>query len=149
MVPAIDIVDSTWICARPTVVAAVVAEPANWRRWWPRLELAVDEWRGDKGVRWTVRPCEGGAIQRAFARRRDTVTGSMEIWLEPAFDGVVAHFFLRLDPTSGRPLGRRRGERLTRAYRTRAKQVFWSLGDELDPGRIARVRAPRQVASPE
>ena len=143
--PDIDIVDSTWICARPAVVAAVVADPANWRRWWPRLELAVDEWRGDKGVRWTVRPCEPGTV---FPRARDTVGGSMEIWLEPAFDGVVAHFFLRLDASSGRPLGRRRSERLSRAYRIRAKQLFWSLGDELDPGRIARVRGPRQVASP-
>jgi len=132
-VPDIDVLDSTWICARPAEVAALVAEPSNWRRWWPRLDLAVDEWRGDKGVRWLVRPSEGGSL-----------VGSMEVWLEQVFDGVVVHFFLRLDGTDGRPVPRRRGRRIERRYRTEVKALFWSVGDQLDPGRLARVSRPRR-----
>ena len=129
--PAIDVVDSTWICARPAVVAAIVADPANWRRWWPELDLKTNELRGDKGVRWTVRPTPSGE------------SGSMEIWLEPAFDGVVLHYFLRLDVAGGRPLRRRRQTRLTHFHRRRAKVAFWALADQLDPGRSARIGAPR------
>jgi len=129
-VPAVDVVDSTWICARPAAVAAVVAEPSNWRRWWPDLVVEVDEWRGNKGVRWTVK------APRAKA------SGTMEVWLEPAFDGVVAHYFLRLDPDPGTRMSLRRGQRWANAHRRRIKQVFWSLGDRLDPSRLARVAAP-------
>ncbi|MEO8888924.1 MAG: polyketide cyclase / dehydrase and lipid transport [Jatrophihabitantaceae bacterium] len=134
----IDVVDSTWIGTRPAVLAAIVADPANWRRWWPELRLSVDEWRGAKGVRWTVGPSERGRV-----------AGSMEVWLEPQFDGVVAHFFLRLDGTGGRPLSRREVRRLTDRYRGRAKAVFWSLGDRLDPARMARVGGRRAVACSE
>lgn len=132
--PEVDVVDSTWICAPPGVVATQVARPENWRRWWPRLELTVVEWRGDKGVRWEVHGERGGTA------------GTMEIWLEPAFDGVVVHNFLRLDGV-GRPLGRRRRERLIRAHRGRTKQAFWALGDQLDPARFARRSAVRAAAA--
>jgi hypothetical protein len=128
-VPAIDVVDSTWFAARPGPVAAIVAEPGNWRRWWPGLTLAVDEWRGNKGVRWVV---------AAVAGRGHGLSGSAEIWLEPMFDGVVVHFFLRLDPAPGRRLPRRRGERIAGEYRRRTKQAFWALADQLDPGRVTR-----------
>jgi hypothetical protein len=64
--------------------------------------------------------------------------GSAEVWLEPTFEGVVAHFFLRLDPPAGQRLSRRRAGRIATAYRRRTKQAFWALADELDPGRIAR-----------
>jgi len=128
-VPTIDIVDSTWFAARPATVAAVVAEPANWRRWWPTLDLAVEEWRGDKGMRWTVRSVTGpGAGLR----------GSAEVWLEPMHEGVVAHFFLRLDPPAGQRLRRSRIARLSRRYRVDTKQAFWALADQLDPGRLTR-----------
>jgi hypothetical protein len=128
-VPAIDIVDSTWFAARPAAVAAIVAEPANWRRWWPTLDLAVDEWRGEKGMRWTVRSVTG---------RGAGLAGSAEVWLEPMHEGVVAHFFLRLDPAVDRRLSRSRAERITREYRVRTKQAFWALADQLDPGRLTR-----------
>lgn len=128
--PDIDVVDSTWICAAPSVVAALVAEPANWRRWWPDLELAVDEWRGLKGVRWIVR-----------RGPTDREAGTMEVWLEPAQDGVVVHYFLRLDAVDGRPMGRRRRDRLIHRRRCHTKQLFWALGDQLDPGRLERVAA--------
>src|SRR5437762_5904733 len=127
--PAIDIVDSTWFAARPSTVAAIVAEPANWRRWWPELALEVDEWRNHKGVRWLV-PAVGGA--------GTGLAGSAEVWLEPKFDGVVVHFFLRLDAPPGRALSRRRRDRITDRYRRHTKQAFWALADRLDPGRVAR-----------
>lgn len=69
-------------------------------------------------------------------------SGSMEIWLEPAFDGVVVHYFLRLDAGAGRQIGRGRRTRLTHFHRRRAKETFWALGNELDPGRMARVARP-------
>jgi hypothetical protein len=128
-VPAIDIVDSTWFAARQATVAALVAEPANWRRWWPELALEVDEWRNEKGVRWLVPSVTG--VGRGL-------TGSAEVWLEPMFEGVVVHFFLRLDPPRGGRLARRRSERIAHAYRRRTKQAFWALADQLDPGRFAR-----------
>lgn len=131
--PDIDILDSTWICARPAEVAAIVAEPSNWRRWWPRLDLVVDEWRGDKGVRWLVRSSESG-----------TVAGSMELWLQQDLDGVIVHFFLRLDGVDGRPVPRRRVRRIGHRYRTEVKVLFWDIGDQLDPGRLARVSRPRR-----
>ena len=129
-VPDIDVVDSTWICARPRQVAAVVAEPANWRRWWPDLSLEVEEWRDDKGVRWSV------------MAPRLRATGTMEVWIEPAFDGVVVHYFLRLDSADGSPMRPRRRSAAADAVRRRVKQAFWGLGDQLDPGRTARVAAP-------
>jgi hypothetical protein len=128
--PEVDVVDSTWICARPSAVAAVVAEPSNWRRWWPELALEVDEWRGNKGVRWSVRA------------PKERAAGTMEVWLEPARDGVVAHYFLRLDAVGARRMGRRRSARCADAHRRRVKQVFWALADELDPGRLARLAPP-------
>lgn len=128
-VPQIDIVDSTWFAARPAVVAAQVAEPANWRRWWPELALEVDEWRNEKGVRWLVPSVTGVGAG---------LTGSAEIWLEPMFEGVVAHFFLRLDPPPGSAISRRRGERVADHHRRRTKQAFWAIADQLDPGRLAR-----------
>ncbi|MDP9093654.1 MAG: polyketide cyclase / dehydrase and lipid transport [Actinomycetota bacterium] len=127
--PAIDVVDSTWISARPSVVAAVVAEPSNWQRWWPDLDLTLHEWRGDKGVRWIVRGSAAGYV------------GSMELWLEAAHDGVVAHYFLRLDAPDSHRTSRRRAMRAVDQYRRQAKQVLWAVADELDPGRIARISA--------
>lgn len=128
--PEIDVVDSTWICVRPARLAAIVADPPNWRKWWPQLDLVVDEWRGEKGVRWTVR--SAGSLG---------LSGSMEIWLEAVDDGVVAHYFLRLDGVAG-PLGRRRAERIERQFRRAVKQVLWGLADRLDPDRIARIGRP-------
>jgi hypothetical protein len=134
-VPAVDVVDSTWICARPAAVAAVVAEPANWRRWWPDLVVEVDEWRGNKGVRWSVRA------------PRSRASGTMEVWLEPAFDGVVAHYFLRLDPDPGTQLSPRRRARCADLHRKRVKRVLWALSDQLDPSRLSRVAAPAPPGS--
>ena len=122
-------VDATWLGVPPSILAAAVADPHNWRRWWPELTLVVDQLRGPKGVRWFVRSGRDG-----------TVTGSMEIWLQAVLEGTVAHFFLRLDGAA-QPLPRRAWLALEHEYRTRVKSAFWSLSDRLDPGRLARLAA--------
>jgi hypothetical protein len=116
-VSQVDVVDETWIAAPAQQVAAQVADPTNWPRWWPDLDLAVDELRGTAGVRWFVRGRAGG---------------SMEVWLEPDRNGVRVHYFLRLDPPAGRRISPRRAERLRLTHRRRAKQVFWAIKDELE-----------------
>lgn len=128
--PEVDVVDATWIGVRPIALARVVADPANWARWWPELTLTVHQLRREKGVRWLVPTGVAGAV-----------SGSMEIWLQDVDDGTVVHYFLRLDGRK-RPLGRRRRIRLEHDYRTRMKRVFWDLADRLDPGRLARLAGP-------
>jgi hypothetical protein len=64
-------------------VGRAVGDRAGWRRWFPDLLLEVIEDRADKGVRWTV---------------TGSLTGTMEIWLEPVLDGVVLHYFLHAEP---------------------------------------------------
>jgi hypothetical protein len=80
---SIQVADETFVCADPVEVGRAVGDPANWRKWWPDLRLAVVEDRGPAGHRWTVT----GAL-----------TGTMEIWLEPSFDGVILHYFLHAEP---------------------------------------------------
>ena len=81
-------------------------------------------------MRWLVPTGHGG-----------TIAGSLEIWLEPAHDGTVVHFFARLDGAR-RPLRRRERERLQHDYRVRMKAALFALADRLDPGRIARLGGP-------
>jgi hypothetical protein len=82
---SIQVADETFVCADPADVGRAVADPASWRRWWPDLRLTVVEDRGPAGQRWTVT----GAL-----------TGTMEIWLEPSFDGVILHYFLHAEPAA-------------------------------------------------
>ncbi len=88
--PVVDIMDSTWVRARPQAVGVIVADPTLWRRWWPGLDLAATEQRGEKGIRWDVASVDGVA----------GMTGTAELWLQAQGDGVVVHFFLRLDPSA-------------------------------------------------
>jgi hypothetical protein len=90
----VDIADETYVARPAAALAALVAEPSSWSRWWPDLDLRVTRDRGDKGVQWAVR----GAL-----------AGSMEIWLEPVGAGVVLHWFLRAEPPA--PLTPRRAVR--------------------------------------
>lgn len=128
--PEVDLADAAWIDRPPTVVAAVLADPARWPGWWPGLVLEVAELRGPKGVRW-----------RVLRAARGRASGSLEVWLQPVDGGTVAHHFLRLSGARG-PLRRRERARLGERYRRRARAVLWSIADEVDPGRLARVAAP-------
>jgi hypothetical protein len=91
--PLVDLVDDTYVACAPDVVAQVVADERRWDVWWPDLQLTTTRDRGPKGRQWAVR----GAL-----------VGTMEIWLEPWWDGVILHLYLRADPT-------RRGVRSRRA----------------------------------
>ena len=120
----LDVADETWIAAEPQRVSAAFADPANWRRWWPDLDLSVDEMRGPLGVRWFVRPAAGLPC-----------AGSMEVWLETYREGVVVHYFLRLDlvdVTDDRARIVRKARRAAMSQRRRSKQVFWALKDHLE-----------------
>lgn len=125
--PALDLVDETFVVAAPAAVAAVVRDPGRWPVWWPDLRLTVFQDRGEAGVRWNVR----GAL-----------TGSMEVWLEPCLDGVLLHHYVRCDRSDGRPVRRRERRR----RQTHAKAVFWAVKDELEGDRPPGL--PRQAGPP-
>jgi len=129
-VPTVDLVDETFVVVDRARLAAVVADPQRWRRWWPDLEVTVFMDRGLDGIRWSA---VGDYV------------GSVEIWLEPHGDGVLVHHYQRLDPVdprTGSPrgessdlAGRRRAGR-ERGRRARAwKRTIWALKDELEDGR--------------
>ncbi|GAA1222397.1 polyketide cyclase / dehydrase and lipid transport [Prauserella alba] len=122
--PALDIVDETFLTVPPSTLAAVFADPAAWRRYWPDLLLEVYTDRGEQGLRWTVR----GAL-----------VGTMEVWLEPVLDGTLLHYFLRATPVTGE--GQRlSGARLRREFDRRAraaKAIALELKVTLEDGRAA------------
>ena len=138
--PALDLVDETFVVVDRARLAAVVADPARWRAWWPDLRLEVFMDRGLDGIRWSA---TGAWV------------GSVEIWLEPVLDGVLLHHYLRLDrpgpdgaplPAATDPRGRRRDAR-ARARRAREwKWTAWALKDELEAER--EPGTPRAAAGP-
>lgn len=130
--PAVDLVDETYIVVEPAVLAAVVADRARWRVWWPELELTVFMDRGLQGMRWTV---------------VGELVGSCEIWLETQGDGVLLHYYLRADPTvpgsrtepralPESPRGHRQMASIRRRHALRWKRQVWQLKDELEADRI-------------
>jgi len=125
-VPGVEIADDTFIVAAPDDVAAVVADPTRWRRWWPDLDLAVARDRGPAGIIWAV---------------HGSLDGEMEIWLEPVADGVVLHYLVRADTADPRP--ERVRERRTRDWKRHAHL----LKDELEAGREPGL--PRRPAVKE
>ena len=128
-----DLVDDTFVVARPEVVAAVVHDPGRWREWWPDLRLAVFMDRGLQGLRWSVT----GAL-----------VGSCELWLEPFGDGVVVHHYLRVDLPSGGG-SPRQADRLRRRRAVAWKVAVNALKDELEGGRAAgEPRSDPVKASP-
>jgi hypothetical protein len=127
-VPDLDLVDETFIAVPPKQLAAVFAEPATWRRFWPDLAVDVYADRGDQGMRWTIT----GAL-----------VGTMEVWLEPMLDGTLLHYFLRADL----PAPARKPRELRREYTRRqlaAKALSLDLKAQLENGR--RPGTPPDVA---
>lgn len=121
---SVNVVDETFVTVPPAELAAVFADPAAWRRFWPDLRLAVFADRGEQGLRWTV---EGPLV------------GTMEVWLEPVLDGTVLHYFLRADPTgpggAARPLPPRRARAEVARRQHAAKAVALGLKARLERGR--------------
>lgn len=139
-VPAIDLVDDTFVVAAPELVAGVVADPRRWAGWWPDLRLTVTRDRGRKGQQWRV---DG------------PLTGTAEIWLEPWGDGVLVHHFLRCDLTAGAggsgsrvpaASGSRAADRERRRRAQDWKHAVHRLKDELEAGR--RPGQPRVSDEP-
>ncbi len=137
--PSVDLVDETFIAAAPARIASVVADRRRWEQWWPDLRLTVFMDRGHKGIRWSV---------------AGRFVGSAEIWIEPAFDGAIVHYYLRLDPTptvvdvttdrtspsavSARSTSKVSNHQAARIRGRRAKswkRIVWALKDELESGR--------------
>ena len=124
----IDLVDETFIVASPAQVRGPIADPSRWRRWWPEQRLQIYLDRGEKGIRWSV---------------SGQVIGSSEIWLEPFRDGVIVHYYLRVDPADpsspgqvrklpDSPRGRRAADRMRRRAALAWKQAVWQLKWELE-----------------
>lgn len=119
-VPAVDVIDETFLAVPADTIAAAFADPRAWRRFWPDLDLEVYADRGAQGLRWTVR----GAL-----------VGTMEVWLEPVLDGTVLHYFLRADfpeHVQGRPL--KEIARRQRAAKAVALDLKFVLEDGRKPG---------------
>jgi carbon monoxide dehydrogenase subunit G len=76
----VDIADDSYIDAPPARIAAAVADPRNHASWWPHLTVTVARDRGVQGQRWAV---EG------------QIFGSMEIWVEPYWQGAIVHHYVR------------------------------------------------------
>jgi ribosome-associated toxin RatA of RatAB toxin-antitoxin module len=123
--PSLDISCDDLVVADPAYVAERLGADTLWREWWPELTLTPSERRGPEGVRWAV---TGAAI------------GTAEWWLEQVRDGVVVHWYLRVDPV--RPAGPRRLRKLREQYVARYRHHLWALKDELEAGRAAGERRP-------
>ncbi|OLR95154.1 polyketide cyclase / dehydrase and lipid transport [Actinokineospora bangkokensis] len=120
--PAVDVVDETFLAVPPATAAAAFADPAAWQRYWPDLRLHAYADRGLEGVRWTVT----GAL-----------TGTMEVWLEPVLDGTLVHYFLRADPAE--PLPAKAVEKLRRSRQLAAKALALRLKAVLEDGRAPGI----------
>jgi hypothetical protein len=123
---SIQVADETFVCADPVDVGKAVADPASWRRWWPDLRLSVVEDRGPAGQRWTV----SGAL-----------TGTMEIWLEPSFDGVILHYFLHAEPAgiAAFELARMNLPKLVHKRRVAGKDMAFEVKRKLEEKRPVGV----------
>ncbi|MGC5246590.1 hypothetical protein ACPXB3_06655 [Gordonia sp. DT219] len=120
----IQVADDTFVAADPGSASGVVGDRSRWRRWWPDLRLEVVEDRGDAGIRWQV---------------SGPISGTMEIWCEPALDGFVLHYFLHAEPverTSGAEAMRPdRIAELNRRRRAAGKVMAFECKDFLEGGR--------------
>jgi ribosome-associated toxin RatA of RatAB toxin-antitoxin module len=133
--PSLDISCDDLVVADPAYVAERLGSDTLWREWWPELTLTPTQRRGLEGVRWAV---TGAAI------------GTAEWWLEQVRDGVVVHWYLRVDPI--RPVRGRALERLREQYVARYRDHLWRFKDQVEAGRAAgerRTGSGRAIVSPE
>jgi ribosome-associated toxin RatA of RatAB toxin-antitoxin module len=118
--PSLDISCDDLVVADPAYVAERLGADTLWREWWPELTLTPSERRGVEGVRWAV---TGAAI------------GTAEWWLEQVRDGVVVHWYLRVEPVGS--TSSRRLRKLQERYVARYRKQIWRFKDEVESGRAA------------
>lgn len=123
-VSSIQVADQTFIAAPPERIAAALAAPDRWRVWWPDLVLTVREDRAEKGVRWAV---------------TGPLNGTMEVWIDPALDGAVVHYFLHCEPTGVAPerIASVDTAGMTRDRRVAGKVATFEVKQRLEAGRPA------------
>lgn len=123
---SIQIADQTFVAADPDEVGRVVGDWARWQRWWPDLRLTVIEDRGGKGHRWSV---------------TGQLTGTMEVWLEPALDGVILHYFLHAEPSgiAAWQLARMNLGKANHRRRVAGRRMAFEVKRELEAGRPVGV----------
>ena len=123
---SIQVADEMFVAAGPAQVGVAVGDRSNWQRWWPDLRLQVVEDRADKGVRWAV----SGAL-----------IGTMEIWLEPALDGVVLHYFLHAEPAgvTAWQLAKMNLSKMTHRRRVAGKKMAFEVKAMLERARPVGV----------
>ena len=90
------------------------------------LCLQVTEDRAEKGMRWAV----DGAL-----------TGTMEVWLEPSFDGVILHYFLHAEPSGVAPsqLAKLNLAKMTHRRRVAGKKMAFEVKTTLESSRPVGV----------
>jgi hypothetical protein len=125
-VNSIQVADEMFVAADGAKVGAAVADRASWGRWWPDLRLQVVEDRAEKGIRWAVT----GAL-----------TGTMEIWLEPALDGVLLHYFLHAEPSgvAAWQLAKMNLAKMTHRRRVAGKKMAFEVKTTLERSRPVGV----------
>lgn len=129
---SIQVADQTFIAGAPRAVAAELARPGRWRHWWPGLTLSVREDRGEKGIRWTV---------------SGSVTGTMEVWLQPHDDGVIVHYFLHAEPTVH--TSPHKLFRTSHSHRVAGRTMAFELKDRIEAGRPPGTPARSMTAITE
>lgn len=128
---SIQVADQTFVVARGAVVGEVLADRAHWRRWWPDLTLEVREDRGDKGIRWFV---------------TGTLTGTMEVWLEPVLDGVILHYFLHAETYGPARMSARDLMTVNHDRRVAGKRMSFEVKALVEMGRRVGVAPVRTVS---
>ena len=122
---SVEIVDETVVVVDRGIVAAVLADRAQWRAWWPDCDVTVVIDRGIDGMRWSVR----GAL-----------VGYTEVEVRAHSRGVLVRYSLGVDPTvpgsasqprtlPDSPRGRRELDDLRRRQLLAWKRTVWTLAE--------------------
>ena len=122
--PSLDISCDDLVVADPAYVAERLGSDTLWREWWPDLDADA------------VRATRPGG--RPLGRHGAAI-GTAEWWLEAVRDGVVVHWYLRVDPA--KPVRGRAVERLKERYVAAYREQLWRFKDELEAGRAAGERS--------
>jgi hypothetical protein len=120
--PALDIVDETFVRAPVDALRATLCNEAAWAALGMNAHCYED--RGDAGKRWTL----FGAL-----------TGTAEVWLEQNFGGVLVHIYIRADPR-----GNVSPARLRARYAHRVKRWVLDIKTGYDMARPAGETEPCQ-----